>query len=82
MPDSDDGVCMIYECEERYVGVYYAEGDVKFFSNGESRDGCLQDMLDTINYLPKNLERIRNDEASLVDVVPLKRTEEPPEPDS
>lgn len=73
--EEEAGACMIYECENRYVGVYYAEESVKFFSHGETREDCLDDMLATINHLPTNLHRIENGEASLVDVVPLKRSE-------
>ena len=70
------GACMIYETGDNYTGVYYAEGDVKFFSTGETVEECREDMLFTVNNLPENVHRIAEGEAELVDVMPLGYTED------
>jgi len=67
------GSCLIYECGSHYVGAYYAEESIQFFSHGDTWEECLEDMVPTLNYLPRNLHRIKDGEADLIDVVPLKR---------
>lgn len=67
----------VYECSEKHVGVYYderSEDDLVFQSIGDTRDEVVEDMIETLSFMPQSLAEVQNDEADLVDVVPLERS--------
>lgn len=68
---------LIYEFEDTdaLVGVYYEE-DVKFTAIGETRDEVIDDVLFTLNELPRRTKQIADGDGELIDVMPLEVVEE------
>jgi len=70
---------LVYECSQRYVGIHYdddPDNDIVWQSIGESVEEAVDDMVETLNYLPAQLAEIEAGEADLVDVIPLKQGED------
>jgi len=66
---------LVYECSQWYVGIHYdddPDNDIVWQSIGESVEEVVDDMIETLNYLPFQLAEIEAGEADLADVVALK----------
>lgn len=72
----DANAIQIFECSEKLVGIYYDErtdGEYVFQSIGDTREDVVEDMIETLTYLPQSLTEIDDGEAGLVEVVQLER---------
>jgi len=70
---------LVYECSQRHVGLHYdddPDNEIVWQSIGESVEGAVEDMVETLNHLPSQLAEIEAEEAELVDVIPLKTGED------
>jgi len=70
---------LVYACSQRYVGLHYdddPDNDIVWQSIGETVERAVEDMIETLNYLPGQLAEIEAEEADCVDVIPLKTGED------
>lgn len=72
--DGDPNPILVYECSDKFVAMHEeAESDLLWQAVGDSQDEVVEDMIETLNYLPSQMQEVRNGEAELVDVIPLKQ---------
>lgn len=77
--ESDDGAnpIIVYECSEKFVAMHEeVESDLLWQAVGDSQEEVVEDMIETLNYLPSQMQEVRDEQAELAAVVPLTRSDD------
>jgi hypothetical protein len=72
--DEGENPIIICECSEKFVAVYEdPDRDLLWQTVGDTPEEVLDDMIETLNYLPSQMQEVRSGEAAVVSAVPLQR---------